>query len=267
MRLTRFAAAAVGLAAGCAALLPGAAAGAATTAAAGVDIGLVVPVLSPMLPGQAGWVGTMWAAADDICGLQVTASGPGVTVAYPGNTGAFASLSKGDALKAGAIDYTAFKLSVATTQAVALIPMKLTATYTEVADGATTCVGTKKTVTANATLPVVAPSGDIVVQKTSQVTVTRTAPTWAQISYLGRKSGVTNFRVTVTPPTGMTVVYPADGASSGLNTGSLLGVGLEDYAAVRLDATGVKAGTYTATVKATWDGGGSLSNDLKIVVV
>ncbi|GIJ54917.1 hypothetical protein [Virgisporangium aurantiacum] len=260
MRLSRIAAAAVALAAGGAALLPATAANADTP-----DLGLVVPLLSPMLPGQSGWVGTMWAAADDICGLKVTASGANVTVTYPGNTATFASLSKADTLKAGAMDYTAFKLSVPTTAPIALIPMQLTATYTEVADGATTCVGTKKTVTANATLPVVAPIGDAVVQKTSSVTLTRTAPAWTQISYLGRKSGVTNFRVTVTAPAGMTVVYPADGTSSGLNGGPVLGVGVEDYAAVRLDATALKAGTYTATVKATWDGGSS-TDDLKIVV-
>lgn len=79
------------------------------------------------------------------------------------------------------------------------------------------------------------------VRKTSSVTLTRTAPA------------------------GMTVGYPADGTSSGLNSGPALGVGLEDYAAVRLDATALKAGTYTATVKATWDGG-SLTDDLKVVV-
>lgn len=261
MRLSRIAAAALGLAAAGATLVP-----AAPAVAAPQDLGLVVPLLSPMLPGQSGWVGTMWAAGDDVCGLQVTAAGPNVTVTYPANTGSFTSLSKGDTLRTGSLDYTALKLSVPTTQGVALIPMKITATYTEVADGATTCVGVRKTVTAAATLPVVSPGGEAVVQKTSSVTATRTAPTWAQINFLGRRSGVTNFRVTLTPPAGMTVVYPGDGRSSGLNTGPLLGVGLEDYAAVRLDATGMKAGTYTATVSAAWDGGSS-TGDLRIVVV
>jgi hypothetical protein len=258
MRL-RTAAAVMGLAA--ATLTP-----AAPAAAAVPDLGLVVPLLSPMLPGQAGWVGTMWAAADDVCGVRVTAAGANVTVDYPANTADYTSLSKGDTLRTGSLDYTALRLSVPTTQGVALIPMTLTATYTEVADGATTCVGTAKTVTATATLPVVSPGGDVVVRKTAQVTVTRTAPVWTQISFLGRRAGATNFRVTVTPPAGVTVVYPGDGSSSGLSTGTALGVGVEDYAAVRLDATGVKAGSYTATVRATWDGGGSSTGDLRIVV-
>lgn len=262
MRLSRLAATAVAVAAAGAGLLTAAPAAASATP----DLGLVVPLLSPMLPGQSGWVGTMWGATDDVCGLRVTASGPNVTVTYPANTGTYASLSKGDTLRPGALDYTAFKLSVPTNHGVSMVPMTLTATYTALADGATTCVGTTKTVTATSTLPVVSPGGDTVVQKTSSVTLTRTAPTWTQLSFLGRRGGATNFRVTVTPPAGMAVVYPADGTSSGLNTGTALGVGVEDYAAVRLDATGLKAGTYTARVKATWDGGSS-TEDLRIVVV
>ena len=56
--MRRSASIALACAAGAAAILPAAApASAATT-----DLGLVVPVLAPMLPGQTGWVSTMWLA-------------------------------------------------------------------------------------------------------------------------------------------------------------------------------------------------------------
>src|SRR5690349_6268948 len=71
-------------------------------------LSLVVPVLAPMLPGQEGWVAAIWSANQDVCDVQVTLSGTGVTAAYPANTGTYSSLYISSGLAQDNLDYTAF---------------------------------------------------------------------------------------------------------------------------------------------------------------
>src|SRR5438552_2028787 len=94
-----------------------------------------------------------------------------------------------------------------------------------------------------------------VVQKTVAASVPKSTPTWTTITFRGTRPNLANFRVTLAPPTGLTVVYPGDGASSGLHDGTTLPVGADDYAAVRLDASGLVTGTYRIPVHATYTGG------------
>jgi hypothetical protein len=254
---------AVACAAGAAAILPAAAPASAATG----DLGLVIPLLAPMLPGQSGWVGTLWGAADDVCDVKVTASGTGLTINYPTNTKTYSSLSKGDSLAAGHVDYVAFNVSVATSKTVSLNPITLSYTYTEKADGASTCTGTKRTGSQTATLPVVSVSGDAVTQKTSTVTVPKKTPVWSQLVFQARKGGVDDLRITVSGgPTGLVVSYPQERAYTQLNDAASLPVGTDDFAAVRFDATNVAAGTYKLTVKQTY-GSTTDTNDLTLVVV
>ncbi|WP_433218527.1 hypothetical protein ACQP00_12725 [Dactylosporangium sp. CS-047395] len=260
--MRRSASIALACAAGAAAILPAAApASAATT-----DLGLVIPVLAPMLPGQTGWVGTMWAATDDVCNVKVTASGTGVTVKYPTNTATYSSLSKGDSLNQGQVDYAAFQVTMKTDTLLALVPLTLNYSYTVKADGATSCTGTAKTGSTTATLPVVAVSGDAVVQKTTTVTVPKATPVWQQVVFQSRKSGVDNLQISVSGgPSGLVVSYPADRTYTQLNKGAGLAVGTDDFAAVKFDATNVAAGTYKLTVKLSY-GTTTDSNDLTLVV-
>ncbi|MFI5909457.1 hypothetical protein [Dactylosporangium sp. NPDC051541] len=261
--MRRSASIALACAAGAAAILP-----AATPAAAATpELGLVVPVLAPMLPGQTGWVGTMWAASDDICNVKVTASGTGVTVKYPTNTATYSSLSKGDSLATGHLDYAAFNVTMNSNTLLALVPLKLSYSYTVKADGATDCTGTAKTGSVTATLPVVSVSGDAVVQKTTQVTVPKATPVWSQLVFQSRKAGVDNLQVTVSGgPTGLVVSYPQNtGTFTSLSKGSSLAVGTDDFAAVKFDATNVAAGTYKLTVSLKY-GSTTDTNELTLVV-
>jgi len=228
-----------------------------SAAAAAPVVGLVVPVLAPMLPGQQGWVSALWGTTGDICDVRATASGAGLTVSYPTNTSDHSSLSKQDALTAGHFDYTAFKLALDSDTKLAT-SLSLKFSYSD-------CHGTTKTISTAALLPVVATTGAAVVQKTESVAVPKSTPVWTQLSFQGRKAGLAGFRVTLTPPRGLTVSYPGDKTSAGLALTNSLPVGSDDFVAVRIDATGAAAGTYKVPVHATYDGG-SFDGSLTVVV-
>jgi hypothetical protein len=232
--------------------------------AATPTIGLVVPILAPMLPGQQGWVSALWGTTGDICDVRATASGVGLSVTYPSNTNSYASLYKQDSLSAGHFDYTAFKLDV--DDALKLgTALNIKLTYTEKSGSGSTCTGTTRTVNTSAILPIVASTGAAVVQKTSTVTVPQATPVWTQLSFQGRKAGLENFRVTLDAPSGLSVAYPGDKTSTGLSAGTALPIGSDDFVAVRVDATGAKAGTYKVPVHATYTGG-SFDDTLTVVV-
>lgn len=261
--MRRSATVAIACAAGAAAILPAASPASAATA----DFGLVIPLLAPMLPGQTGWVSTLWGASDDVCDVKVTASGAGLTINYPANTKTYTSLSKGDTLAAGHVDYAAFNVSVASNKLVSLNPVTITYTYTEKADGATTCTGTKRTGTQTATLPIISVTGDAVTQKTSSVSVPKKTPVWTSLVFQARKGGVDDLRITVSGgPAGLVVSYPQERAYTQLNDGASLPVGADDFAAVKFDATNVAPGSYKLTVKQTY-GTTTDTNDLTLVVV
>jgi hypothetical protein len=230
----------------------------ATPAAAATPVvGLVVPVLAPMLPGQQGWVSALWGTTGDICDIRATASGTDLTVSYPTNTSDHSSLYKQDSLKAGHFDYTAFKLAVDSDTKLAT-SLSIKFSYSD-------CNGATKTITAAAVLPVVATTGAAVVQKTASVAVPKSTPVWTQLSFQGGKTGVSDFRVTLTPPSGLAVAYPGDKTSAGLALTTSLPVGSDDFVAVRIDATGAAAGTYKVPVHATYSGG-SFNGSLTVVV-
>jgi hypothetical protein len=230
---------------------------AAPAAAATPSVGLVVPVLAPMLPGQQGWVSALWGSTGDICEVRATAGGTGLTVSYPTNTADHSSLYKQDSLKAGHFDYTAFKLAVDPSVKVAgSLAIKLT--YSD-------CNGTTRTTTTAAVLPIVTASGTSVVQKTASVTVPQRTPVWTQLSFQGRKTGLSDFRVTLAAPSGLSIAYPGDKTSAGLAETTSLPIGSDDFVAVRIDATGAKAGTYKVRLHATY-AGGSFDGSLTVVV-
>lgn len=261
--MRRTAAIALACAAGAAAILPAAA----PASAAVPNLGLVVPLLAPMLPGQSGWVSTLWGAAADICNVRVTAAGSGLTVTYPTNTSTYTSLSKGDALAAGQTDYAAFKVDVPHAAMISLKSLTLNYSYTDKTAGATTCVGTARTGSTVAILPIVSLTGDAVTQKTTSVSVPKSSPVWSQIVFSARKSGVDDLKITVSGgPAGLGVSYPADRTYTQLNDAANLPIGADDYAAVKFDATKVASGTYFLTVTETF-GNTTDTNPLTLVVV
>ncbi|MBG0831822.1 hypothetical protein HS041_29325 [Planomonospora sp. ID67723] len=236
---------------------------------------LVVPTLAAMLPGQQGWVSAMWKATTDVCDVKVTATAPGLTVGYPANTATYTSLYDSSALLTDAMDFTALNLAV---PAGASGPVRVTLniSYTQLPPGQAKkddagitqkfdCKGPKGSQSLTATLPIGSASGAAVVQKTSAVTVTKDAPAWVKIAFEGREVGVDDFRLTLTAPRGLEVIYPDEKTSAGLHTGNALAVAREDFAAVRLDASGLAAGTYAVPVHVTYTGG-SYDGELTVTV-
>ena len=228
------------------------------------------------LPGQQGWVGLDWTATTDVCDIAVTATAPGVTITYPTNTASYSSLYTSDSLAATNRDYTAFRVSVAPSTTGATT-VTLRASYTKIPPGQVSksddlevkdvaCKGGQKvTETSTVSLPVGSPSGARAVLETTTATVDSGSPTWVPLSFTTQYAGLDNFRVRLDPPSGLEVVYPGDGTSSGLSQQSALGVGTSDAASVRLEATSLSAGTYTVPVTATWSGG-SLETELTVTV-
>src|SRR5437867_2100455 len=95
---------------------------------------LVLPAVASMLPGQQGWVSAIWTANLDVCNVQVTVTGPGLTVTYPTNTGAYTSFYNASALATGNIDYTAFNVSVPA-NVTSSVPLSLSVSYNQLPPG------------------------------------------------------------------------------------------------------------------------------------
>jgi hypothetical protein len=237
---------------------------------------LVLPAVASMLPGQQGWVSALWSANLDVCDVQVTVAGPGLTITYPTNTGTYTSFDPASALATGNIDYTAFNVSVPAT-VTAPVTLTVTVSYNQLPPGQikkdddlktrkVDCKGPKGGETMTTTLPV-APStvAAAIIQKTVSASVPKSTPTWTSITFRGTRPNLVNVRVTLSPPKGMTVVYPGDGASSGLHAGSALPLGADDYAAVQLDASGLATGTYQVPVHVSYTGG-SFDSQLTVTV-
>jgi len=58
--------------------------------------------------GETSWVSVSWTTGRKICDAAVTVEGDDVRIGYPDNTGTYTSFSRGDKLRPGRPDYTAF---------------------------------------------------------------------------------------------------------------------------------------------------------------
>lgn len=233
--------------------------------------------LPAMLPGQTGWAGISWTADTNVCDVRITASAPGATISYPANTGSYTSLYVNDALAETNRDYSALKIQVPAS-ASGSIRVTLNVSFNRLPPGQIKktddltyvepdCSRAKDpgSLTTTVTLPVTTPTGAKATLQTTSVTVPRDTPTWVPLSFTTQHAGLADFRVTLTPPPGLTVVYPGDGRSSGLANDSTLPVGGSDSASVRLDASGLEPGTHQVPVRATWSGG-SVDTTLTLTV-
>lgn len=238
-------------------------------------LSLVVKQLTPMLPGQQGWIGTTWTTDADVCDVEITGSAPGLVFSYPTNTATFSSFYTASALATGNLDLVAFNITV-DPSAKGSIAVALQANYRLLPPGQVKkeddlktkkiqCSGPKGADTITTTMLVSTFQGAKVVQQTPSVTVSKGQPAWVDVQFRGNGPGLGNFRVAVNPVTGMTVVYPGDGTSAGLAGGTALPIGRADTAAMRLDASGLDPGTYKVPLKATFDSG-TFDSDLTVVV-
>ncbi|MGE6955103.1 hypothetical protein [Staphylococcus capitis] len=238
-------------------------------AAPNVWFELLQPTLPSMLPGQQGWVGVTWAANNDVCDVKVTASGNGFSMTYPANTATYSSLFQNDSMLEGGIDFTAFNLQL-DPKASGTLTVNFAMSYRVPANGHAGdpiyCQrASLRKETATATMTVKTPTGPAFTQRTTNVAVSRQAPAWTKLEFSGYRPGLTNFRVALTPPKGITVTYPGDGQSAGLNAADTLAVGYDDQASVRLDASGAEPGTYTVPMTVT-NGLGSSTGNLTVTV-
>lgn len=237
---------------------------------------LLTRLLPPMVRGQVGWVGLMWSTETDICEVRVTSSATAGTVGYPTNTGDHSSFYVNDALAEGNLDFTALKLA---TPAAGGMQLKVEVRYTRLADSlvlrkfddlvtksvrGADCRGTTASKSYTLTVPLIDAIGPAVSLDTDQVSVAAGKPTWVDLELDGRKPGLTNVRVALTPPRELAVVYPGDGTSSGLTKGTDLAVLSSDRAGVRLESS--VPGTYRVPVRITWGNGGQLTETLTVRV-
>ncbi|BFU47681.1 hypothetical protein [Krasilnikovia sp. MM14-A1004] len=241
-------------------------AGPASAGAKDDGLTLLVPTLASMLPGQQGWISTIWQASQDVCDMQVTLTGPGAKVTYPESTADFSSFYTASALAAGNTDYTAFRVTAPAT-ATGPVTMTLNVDYRLLPPGQikkdddlktkkVNCSGPKASQTVNVTLPVTPSTGAAITVKTPPVLVKKGTPTWTKIVLRGNKPGLDNLKVTLTPPPGLEVVYPGDASAAGLNNGPTLAVAEDDFFSVRLTATGLDPEqTYRVPLTATYTGG------------
>ncbi|WP_101523600.1 hypothetical protein [Nocardioides houyundeii] len=241
------------------------------------DVALLSPVLPPMVRGQAGWVSLLWSTETDVCEVRATARTSSGEVGYPANTASYSSFYVNDALAEGNLDFTAFRVKAPSSG-----PMKVAVEvrYTRLASSLTLrkfddlvrkdvrgadCSGVTGSRTFTIDVPLLDTLGPPVVALTPQVTVRAGSPTWVDLSWRGNTPGMSNVRVTLAPPAGLSVVYPGDGASSGLAKDADLAVASTDSSGVRLAAA--KPGLFTVPVTLTWGSTGRWTGSLRVKVL
>jgi hypothetical protein len=213
-----------------------------------------------MKPGQTAWVSMIWTAptSNDLTDFKVTATPPaGYAVSYPADK-AFTSLYGSSTLVKKTSDFTAFKLSVPYS-ATGTVSIPVTVSYLN--------KGTLESQATTLSVPLVAYAGVNLTQVTTSVTVPKATPTWTQLSFTGGAPMLSKFKVTVTGPAGLVVIYPGDAKSAGLNSGDSLQGGATDFTAVKLDATALAKGTYDLTVTETFERPTAVTNTGKVSLV
>ena len=182
--------------------------GAAVAAKPPEDVEQITTTLPELNPGETAWVATLWRApSEDATSFELTVVQPipnGISVSYPENTGSFSSLYKQSTLLAGDTDYSSIKLQVGPS-VVGAQQIKLNVEYQ--------IAGKKQKQKVDVTLPVVEFSGPgrRAVDGAPSARSRPSSAEYVDVSYKANKPGVTDARLTATPPGGTTVSYPNDG--------------------------------------------------------
>ena len=236
--------------------------GAAVAAKPPEDVEQITTTLPELNPGETAWVATLWRApSEDATSFELTVVQPipnGISVSYPENTGSFSSLYKQSTLLAGDTDYSSIKLQVGPS-VVGAQQIKLNVEYQ--------IAGKKQKQKVDVTLPVVEFSGPAVEQLTSTVgPIQASSAEYVDVSYKANKPGVTDARLTATPPAGATVSYPNDGLFSGLAADSTLSVGETDHASFRIDTGTLTPGNYEVELDLAYGNGQHLLGTVALTV-
>ena len=236
--------------------------GAAVGAKPADDITQVTTTLPTLNPGQTAWVSTLWrGASEDASSFELTVVQPipkGISVSYPENTGSFSSLYKASTLLAGDTDYSSIKVQVGDT-VLGTQHIKLNVEYQ--------LAGKKQKQKMDVNLPVVEATGPTVEQLTTTAgPIAAGSAEWVNVSYKANKPGVTDARLTATPPAGATVSYPNDGSFSGLAADSTLSVGETDHASFKIDTGTLAPGSHQVELDLTYGNGQHLPGTLTLAV-
>ena len=218
--------------------------------------------LPALNPGQTAWVSTLWrGASSDATSFELTVVQPiphGISVSYPENTGSFSSLYKQSTLLADDTDYSSIKLQVGD-GVLGNEQIKLNVEY-ELA-------GKKQKQKVDVTLPIVEFSGPAVEQLTSAVgPIPAGSASFVDVNYKANKPGVTNARLTATPPAGAMVSYANDGSYSGLAADSTLSVGETDHASFKIDTGTLAPGSYEVRLDLAYGNGQHLPGFVTLTV-
>ena len=236
--------------------------GAAVAANPADDITQITTTLPALNPGQTGWVSTLWrGASEDATSFELTVVQPipkGISISYPENTGSFSSLYKESTLLADDTDYSSIKVHVGDT-VLGNQQLKLNVEYQ--------LAGKKQKQKVDVTLPVVEATGPTVEQLTSTVgPIPAGSAEWVDVNYKANKPGVTDARLTATPPAGATVSYPNDGSFSGFAADSTLSVGETDHASFKIHTGTLAPGTHEVELDLAYGNGQHLHGTVSLTV-
>ena len=224
---------------------------AAPASAAHTEVTQVTTTAPAMHPGGTAWVSVVWTAPDTALEFAVTGSAPdGFEVGYPADR-SDTSLYGSSSLAGDTQDFTAFRLTVPYS-ATGTATVTLDATWRNGNSGNGVGLGSKGASTTTLDIPIEPYTGPDLTQVTTSVTVPRSTPTWVKLAFTAEAPLLQDLRVTAAGPSGLTIGYPADGTSSGLEGGAALHGGDTDVAGMRLDASKLAPGTYALTVTASY---------------
>jgi len=211
----------------------------------GATVRLLTTRTGAVAAGDSVWIQVLWESkGGDAKDFKVTVKNPepGWEIRYPENTGSYTSLMADATLSNGEIDFTAIHITVPY-KTPGNVTLGLTATYTS----------GRRSHTKDFTVrvPVTSFTGTDLAQVTTNVTADGAA-TWVSIGFLGNAPRLDNVQMTVGPPSGIVVAYPAGRTFTSLAHDARLEDGESDYAAFRLDVSGVAPGTYELPIQVTY---------------
>lgn len=214
------------------------------------SVALLTPATAPVQTGKQAWIVLNWAATGgDAWDFRLTATGSnGVSVGYPENTVDHSSLMENDRLSNGELDYTALYVTVPASM-VGAADLLLTVSYQTAAGSGSQTISID--------LPTVGVEGAGLAHTSDDLgTMDQDTTKWVDFWYTGIAPVVGDVQMTVVNAEDFGVTYPQEGTYSSLYYQSQLAGGESDVARVRLDATGVKPGTYVIEVRTQFVAGG-----------
>jgi hypothetical protein len=220
------------------------------------DIRLTATTLPAMRAGETAWVSTLWEGANFTAhNFRMTATGDDATIQYPANTATYSSLYDGSDLLSKATDFAALKVTL-DDNATGSVTLRLHVTYDLDHNNGVNPEPTSEARDVDVTIPVEPYSGPAITALTDSLgPVAPSDSTWVEFSVRGEKPGISSLRAMVSAPDGISVSYPGEGTSAGVNGGTDLGVGETDFFGFSITVDDIAAGTHEIEVTMTYGDG------------